>query len=285
MLIILFCLIFGLIIGSFLSVCIYRIPYGRSPLIDDESESEAEEPAKPEITVSDPPRSFCVSCKTSLKWYHNVPLFSWLALGGRCAYCKARISVRYPAVEVLTAILALLSYTHFGLTLTALVIFIFCAALLVISFIDYDYYIIPNIISLPGVIIGFALALANQYFHLAHAPLVYGIADALFGVLAGAGFLLLISEGYLRLRKKEGLGMGDVKLLAMVGAFFGVPGAFYTIFVGSLVGSVLGVLLLLLGGKALSHPLPFGPYLALGTFLYIFWGAELFSLALNLSAG
>lgn len=272
--------VLGLIIGSFLSVCIYRIPHGRQveQLNPGEDISESANPAESEeanaeaISIISPSRSFCPHCRNQLKWWHNLPLLSWLMLGGKCAFCRTPISMRYPLVELMSAMFAVMCLNWFGLSATAALIYLFCAALIVISFIDYDYYIIPNVISLPGTAIGLALALLNHFTGIFAAPITPTIWDALLGILVGAGFLLFISEGYLRLRKKEGLGMGDVKLLAMVGALFGVRGALYTIFVGSLLGSVLGVLLILLSGRKFSHQLPFGPYLALGTILYIFAG-------------
>lgn len=272
--------IFGLLIGSFLSVCIFRIPYGRpSGLEEDNDEAdlnkpEAQDPEE-KISISDPPRSFCPQCRKQLLWWHNIPVVSWFLLRGKCAFCKATISFRYPLVELLSAFFALACYYKFGLNLGALVIYAFCAALIVISFIDYDYYIIPNVISLPGTVLGIVLALLNQWLGIFHYPLALNLLDSFLGILAGGGFLLIISEGYLRLRKREGLGMGDVKLLAMTGAFFGMEGALYTIFVGSILGSILGLLFILAQGGKLSQQLPFGPYLAMGTILYIFFGPDL----------
>lgn len=238
----------------------------------------AEPEPKPEpaekISISDPPRSFCPNCKAQLSWYHNIPILSWIFLRGKCAFCQAPISARYPVVELLTAIVSVMSFQSFGMNPTGAVIFIFCAALIVISFIDYDYYIIPNVISLPGVVIGLVLAGINQFFSVFNAPIVPDLKNAFYGLLAGAGFLLFISEIYLRLRKKEGLGMGDVKLLAMTGALFGLEGSLYTIFIGSFLGSILGILLVVCSGRKMSQQLPFGPYLALGTFVYIFAGTD-----------
>jgi leader peptidase (prepilin peptidase)/N-methyltransferase len=277
-------IILGAIFGSFLSVCIYRIPYGRVPETLDGSEqpevSSENDIAKPEtidqakISLNNPRRSFCPSCSKQLYWYHNIPVLSWLLLRGSCAFCKAKISARYPVVELLSVLFAYLSWAQFGSTPTAALIYVFCATLIVISFIDYDYYIIPNVISLPGTVIAFGLAAINQFFGIFAAPIVPDLVSAFWGVMAGAGFLFVVSEVYLRLRKKEGLGMGDVKLLAMTGALFGVPGALYTIFLGSFLGSVIGLLLIVIFGRRMSQQLPFGPYLALGTILSIFIGPD-----------
>jgi leader peptidase (prepilin peptidase)/N-methyltransferase len=265
-----FVFLFGAVIGSFLSVCIYRIPFSASVGLSAEELGIPEGSQRPTFTIASPQRSFCPHCRNPLRWWHTMPIVGWILLRGRCGFCTESISFRYPFVEVLTAAFALLTYQSFGFTLTAAVVFAIVCALIVISFIDYDYYIIPNVISLPGAVLGVACAGMNQFFHLFAPPIVPNLASAGLGLLLGAGFLLLISELYLRLRKREGLGLGDVKLLALVGAFLGPDGALFTIFVGSLFGTVGGVLTLLVQRKGMSHPLPFGPYLAMGTLLYLF---------------
>lgn len=261
-----------MIIGSFLSVCIFRIPYGRYPEDWDPESDEVEFEQTETFTITVPPRSMCPKCKQQLKCWHNIPLVSWFILRGKCAFCSTPISFRYPLVELLSALCAYLAYSNFGLTPTALVAYLFSAALIVISFIDYDYYIIPNVISLPGTVIGLLLVLINQFTSVFTRPIVSGIVPGLIGILSGAGFLLLISRLYYVARKKDGLGLGDVKLLAMTGALFGMKGAFYTIFIGSLMGSVGGVILALSMGRRMSKPLPFGPYLALANVHFIFFG-------------
>lgn len=275
-----FAALFGLATGSFLSVCIYRIPRSREDFpelllpIDGSEPDPAVLNAPPHkvIQIHNPPRSFCPACEQTLRWWHNIPLLSWFLLRGRCAFCKARIPVRYPLVEFLGGLSAYLSVATYGVTPTAGVVFVFCCALIVISFIDYDFYIIPNIISLPGTAIGVGLVALNHFTDVFTYPIVPNLTESLLGFLAGAGFLYLVSEGYMRLRKKEGLGMGDVKLLAMTGVLFGAPGALSTIFIGSLIGAVVGILFVLCGGRRFSHPLPFGPSLALATYIYLFWG-------------
>lgn len=273
-------IILGLVIGSFLSVCIYRIPLNRTERYDDEGNPLPEanaasadivaNPEKKPISIAYPPRSFCPHCNAQLMWWHNIPVVSWAILRGRCAFCKAKISARYPCVEIMSAAAAYGAYAIYGATPTAALVYVFAAALIVISFIDYDHYIIPNVISLPGTVIGLCIALLNHLYPIFTFPVVATIWDGLFGILAGAGFLLFISEVYLRLRKKEGLGMGDVKLLAMVGAIFGPHAAIYTIFIGSLLGSVIGIALIVILRRRMSHPLPFGPYLATATLLYLY---------------
>ncbi|NDC38014.1 MAG: prepilin peptidase [Proteobacteria bacterium] len=264
------CFLFGAIIGSFLSVCIYRLPLSASVGLTVEELGLPAGTEHPSLTITSPQRSFCTHCRVTLRWWHNMPLVGWLLLRGRCSFCNARISFRYPFVEFITAGFAVLTYQSFGLTLSALLIFALVCALIVISFIDYDYYIIPNVISLPGAALGLICAGINQFFHLFTAPIAPDLISAALGLACGAGFLFLVSELYFRLRKREGLGMGDVKLLALVGAFLGPEGALFTIFVGSLLGTVGGVLILLILRRGMSHPLPFGPYLAMGTLLYLF---------------
>lgn len=265
--------------GSFLSVCIYRIPFGRpkgppgweDDLVENQESNTTEpSPAPPKLSIFFPPRSFCPSCNTQLYWWHNIPFFSWIMLQGRCWFCKATISARYPAVELLTVLMMLLSINEFGYTPTAAVVFVFCCVLIVLSFIDIDYYIIPDVISLPGIVLGVIISAINQQWHIFEWPVASSLWVSLVGVAFGGGVLWLISEVYLRLRHREGLGLGDVKLLAMTGAFFGISGALYTMFIGSVLGSVLGMFLILLFGKKMTHQLPFGPYLAVGTLLYFF---------------
>jgi len=281
-----FSILFGLLIGSFLSVCIYRIPLGRGSGLEElspeqEGQEDILEPAQDrdknspffdrKVTISWPPRSFCPGCGKELRWFHNIPFFSWVFLGGKCGYCKERISVRYPFIELLSAALCYFAFLQFD-PLTALIVYLLACMLVVISFIDLDYFIIPNVITYPGTLIGFLVAGVNEFTDLFGPPITPGLLSALLGVLVGAGFLLIISEGYLRLRKKQGLGMGDVKLLAVLGAFLGPEAAFYTIFVGSLLGTVLGVFMLVVGRNRLNQYLPFGPSLAIAALLYLYTG-------------
>ena len=260
-------LAFGAIVGSFLSVCVYRIPLARE---DCYPEGKTEK-----IGISDPPRSFCPKCRAQLRWYHNIPVLSWTFLGGKCAFCKSPISIRYPLVEMLSAFFAYQSFMHYGLTPTAGLVYVFCASLIVLSLIDYDFYILPNLITLPWIVIGIGVAAINQFFPVFGPPIVAGLTESALGILAGGGFLYLVSEVYLKLRKIEGLGMGDVKLLAATGALFGYEASLYTIFVGSLFGAIFGLTLILFCGRKMSQHIPFGPYLAFATVLYLFTGMDL----------
>lgn len=278
--------LFGLIVGSFLTVCIYRLPLRRLEEYDPDSIEEDEEgyeeleltinvpPIPPqlkpqEISISTPPRSFCPHCGEKLKWWHNIPFFSWLLLKGRCGFCKERISARYPVVELISGLSAYFSVALYGVSPTTLVVYLFCCALIVISFIDIDYFIIPNVITYPGVVLGVAVSALQAATGWFERPISQSLVESGVGILGGAGFLLIVAVGYLRVRKREGLGLGDVKLLAMTGAFFGPESAFFTIFIGSLVGSLIGGVGILIGKRSWSHALPFGPYLAIGTLIYI----------------
>lgn len=286
MLEIVFYIVLGAIIGSFLSVCIYRIPYGREKGLEAFGEEANEEPNDDHVaqdetsenTVEDerfnifyPVRSQCPHCQTQLAWYENIPVISWLLLRGKCSHCHTAISVRYPVVELLSAFFCVLSFSYFPLP-TAILIYALCASLIVLSFIDIDYYILPNVITYPGTLIAAALVLVNHFFHLFSWPISPDLQTGFWGLLAGGGFLFAISEGYFRLRGRIGLGMGDVKLLAMTGILMGPEGAFATIFCGSFLGAIIGSLVMLLFGNSLKKPLPFGPYLALGCVLHIFLG-------------
>lgn len=279
---IIFFSLFGLIIGSFLNVCIYRIPRADNFYLDEDKEPNENVQKEPSKKFNEPKRSICPKCENQLLWWHNIPVISWLLLGGKCYFCKSPISFRYVSVELLTLILALLTVTTYGFNITSFLIFFFCCTLLVISFIDYDFYIIPNVITYPVFLIGVVISAVNHFTTILPLPFNQDLYGLLFGLLIGAGFLYLISEVYLKLRKKEGLGMGDVKLLAMVGSCFGPECAFYTIFLGSIIGSFLGILFLLFKGKGLGHHLPFGPYLALGTLLHLFVGPQIIKYVINI---
>jgi leader peptidase (prepilin peptidase)/N-methyltransferase len=266
------CFIFGAAIGSFLSVCAYRIPMGRYEPIHD-NVKELPHP----VSILKPARSFCPDCQKQLLWWHNIPIVSWFLLRGRCAFCSKPISFRYTFIEISTAALCTLCYWRYGLTLTALAAFVFACALVVITFIDLDYMIIPDVITYPGTLLGLLIALANELFvppsaQLLEPPFVASASAALLGLAAGPGLLLSIYYFYLIVRKREGIGLGDVKLLAVIGATFGMDGALSTIFVGSIIGAVVGVSLIAVGRGKFSQYIPFGPYLAAAALLYIFDG-------------
>lgn len=244
-LLLLFSFILGAVIGSFLNVCIYRIPAGLS-------------------IVS--PASRCPQCETAIRWYQNIPIISWLVLRGRCAQCSEKISIRYPLVEALTGTLFLGVFWTFGLHGVTLVYWLLAAALIVITFIDLDHQIIPDVISLPGIIVGFLCS----FF----VPWVSWM-DSLLGILVGGGSLLLVAVAYEFLTKKEGMGGGDIKLLAMIGAFLGWQAVFPVIFISSLAGTAVGIPVMIRQKADAKLALPFGPFLAFGALFYLFWGPAL----------
>jgi leader peptidase (prepilin peptidase)/N-methyltransferase len=187
-------------------------------------------------------------------------------LGARCRTCRIHISAIYPAVEVLTGALAVALYLRLGPTLAFAGYFVFAAALVVITFIDLDHQIIPDVISLPGIAVGLAFSLVS--------PLVRPF-DAVLGVLAGGGTLLAVAWLYKTFRGQEGMGGGDIKLLAMIGAFLGWQSIFVTLFVGSVIGSLIGVGVMLYEGADAKLAIPFGPFLACGALVYLFFGERI----------
>jgi leader peptidase (prepilin peptidase)/N-methyltransferase len=252
--------VFGAIVGSFLNVCIVRIPKGDS--------------------IVDPP-SRCPACKTAIRFYDNIPLISYVALLGRCRGCRERISPRYFFIELLTASLALALYDQFGLSLAFLVSFIFVAALIVISFIDLDVRIVPDVISLPGIVAGLLFSVVARYFISDPFELIPSPLSALIGVVVGGGFLLALAWGYEAFTGVEGMGGGDIKLLAMIGAFLGWTAIPFTLFFASLTGSVIGLGLMIGKGVGRRFALPFAPFLCLGALLYLLFGQNLIQFYLN----
>jgi leader peptidase (prepilin peptidase)/N-methyltransferase len=192
---------------------------------------------------------------------------SYVLLRGRCRYCNERISTRYPIVEVLSGVLALLLYWRYGLTPQFLIEFLFVSLLIVITFIDFDTYTIPDVISLPGIVLGFGSSFLT--------PRLTWV-ESLLGIVIGGGFFYAIAVGYQRLRGKEGLGGGDIKLLGMIGAFVGVQGVVFTVLVASVVGTILGLFAMWRFRKGLNTMIPFGPFLSIGAISYVFWGDSFF---------
>jgi leader peptidase (prepilin peptidase) / N-methyltransferase len=231
----------GLCVGSFLNVCIYRLPRGGSLLY---------------------PRSRCPGCDYQLGWFDNIPVVSYLMLLGRCRRCKTRISPRYPIVELLTAAIFLMHYAVFGLTALLVVRLIFACALIVLFAIDLEHQILPDVVTLSGLVAGLILSLAFP-------P---GVLDAVLGAIVGGGVLWLIAEAYFRFTGQEGMGGGDVKMLAMIGAFLGWKLVLVTLFVSSLAGSLLGALLILSKKGSMKQALPYGTFLALGALFASLFG-------------
>lgn len=242
-----FVFVMGAMIGSFLNVCIYRLPENKSIAF---------------------PGSHCMACQKPIAWFDNIPILSYLILRGKCRSCRVKISIQYPIIELITAILFLVFWKRFGWTPIGITYLIFSLALLVQSLIDARYRIIPDEITLPGMVLGLIVSavfpqLHDQMTHLA------GFLKALFGLLAGGGFLWAAGTIAEKILKKEAMGGGDVKLLGLIGTIIGVQGVFWTIFVSSLIGSVIGIYFRLRKGE---ETIPFGPYLALAAFSYLFIG-------------
>jgi leader peptidase (prepilin peptidase)/N-methyltransferase len=228
-----FLVVFGLIVGSFLNVCIYRLPRRESLVW---------------------PGSHCPSCGRAIRWYDNVPVLGFLLLGGRCRDCRAPIGLRYPAVEIATAALVVAELWAYGWQPLLAVRIAFGCAMIVLFAIDLEHQILPNPVTLPGIFVGL----------VASVWLPPGVRSALIGALVGGGSLWLLSEIWLRLRGVEGLGMGDVKMLAMVGAFLGWEQVIVTLVLSSVTGSLVGVGLIATGRGSLGSKLPYGTFIALG---------------------
>ncbi len=241
---------FGACVGSFLNVCVYRMPR--------------------ELSLVRPP-SHCPSCKHPIRWRDNIPILGWILLGGRCRDCRERISPRYMLVEALTGGLFLAAWLRdpgWGV----MVDWILIAGLITATFIDFEFYIIPNEITYGGVVAGAVLsAIFPGRFHGAETWLG-GLLQALLGIIVGGGILMLVAWAGEKVFRKEAMGMGDVKLMGMVGAFLGWRSILFTLLIASLVGSIVGISLMMLERKGKSDPIPFGPYLALGALVWIFWG-------------
>jgi len=228
--------LFGLIVGSFLNVCIYRLPRKQSIVW---------------------PASRCTSCGRELAWFENVPVFGWLALGGRCRTCRAPVSAMYPIVETVTGILFGAAMYWYGPTPLGVVRTAFGCAMIVLFVIDLQHRILPNAITVPGAVIGLVISVF----------LPPGWVSSLIGVLVGGGLLFAVAEAYYRVRGVDGLGMGDVKMLAMIGAFLGWKLVLLTLVLSSISGSIVGVAILLLRKESLKYALPFGTFLAVGALI------------------
>jgi leader peptidase (prepilin peptidase)/N-methyltransferase len=230
---VIFLLCSGLAVGSFLNVCIYRLPRRESLMW---------------------PASRCTTCGRPLSWFENIPVISWVVLRGRCGGCRAPIALTYPVVEAITGAVFVCGYLIYGWTPLLAARLLFACAMIVLFAIDLRHQILPNIITLPGIVVGLALAVF----------LPPGWLSSLIGLLAGGGVLFAIAEAYYRMRGIEGLGMGDVKMLAMIGAFLGWQLMLVTLILASFSGSITGVALLATGKGTMKAALPFGTFLAAG---------------------
>jgi leader peptidase (prepilin peptidase)/N-methyltransferase len=232
----------GAVVGSFLNVCIYRIPLNESIVT---------------------PRSKCSGCGTPIPWYQNIPLLSYVFLRARCAFCGVRISSVYPMVELITGLFFLLLYRYFGISLVSLIYAVFGCAMIVLIYIDYFHKLLPAVITFPGVVLG----LLSSFFN----PFVTS-RDSLFGLLIGGCLPALAMWIYKLVRKKEGLGHGDIVMLAMVGAFLGWQQVLLVLFASSLLGSFIGGGVILLLRKERDYMLPYGTFIGAAALPAVFWG-------------
>ena len=227
-----FSVLLGLVVGSFLNVCIYRLPRGRSVVN---------------------PSSHCPSCKTFLRWFDTVPVIGYMMLRGRCRECKSIISFVYPVVEVVTAVLFVVQYAVVELYPVLLVRFIFTSAMVVLFVTDLQHRVLPDAVTIPGAIVGWCCSWVS--------PL--GWLDSSIGIVVGGTFLFVVSETYYRIRGREGLGMGDVKMLAMIGAFLGWELTLVTLMMASVLGSLVGVMMVISKRGDVRYALPLGSFLAI----------------------
>ncbi len=260
-----FVILLGLIIGSFLNVCIARLPAEESVVL---------------------PNSRCPKCDKAIKPYDNIPVVSYLLLRGKCRSCKEPISWQYPAVEVLTALTFWTTYAVVGFQLKTVVLLVFFSGIIVLIFIDLHHRILPDVITLRGTVVGLLFSLLAPVedgtakflsglagFRIDH-PILLSFCDSLIGALVCGGFLWAVAEIYYRVRKIEGLGFGDIKLMGMVGAFLGVRLALLTIMLGSFMGAVVGLAYIKFAGKDNQYELPFGSFLGVAAIIAGLRGAQ-----------
>lgn len=236
----------GAMVGSFLNVVIARLPQAGQSIVF--------------------PASRCPACNTAIRWHDNIPLVSFFLLRRRCRSCRASISWRYPAVELAMALLSLVLFKQFGLSVAFGIYFLYTAALLAIIFIDAEHQIIPDVISLPGIGLALVLSLVNPYV---------GWQDAAIGILVGGGSFYLIAWVYYLITKREGMGGGDIKLLAMIGAFQGWQALPFVVFISSLLGTVVGIGAMVKQRQGGRTVIPYGPFLAIAALLYLFFRREI----------
>jgi len=259
-------LIFGLVIGSFLNVCILRLPHG---------------------TSISRPRSHCPQCKKLIPWYDNIPILSFVILGARCRWCKWKIPVRYPVIETLNGLVSALLCLKYGIGIEWFIFLCFSGALIVLAFIDLDHRILPDPITLNGIWVGVLVTVylarpspfVSQFLRMSGLqisnPRVVAFVASVIGIVVGGGLLWGVAEAYLRLRGIEGMGFGDVKMMAMVGAFLGAPLTLLTIMLGSVLGSVIGLAFIRFASKTNQYELPFGTFLSFAGIVSLLYGQNL----------
>ncbi len=244
--------IVGLAIGSFLNVLIYRLPREKKFVFG---------------------RSYCPSCQKPIKFYDNIPVLSYLILAGKCRSCKAKISLRYPLVELLNGLAYLFFFFQYGVSYNFLIFSFLSSALIVIFFVDIDFQIIPDLITFPGMVLGLAVSLL---------PGGIGIVNSLIGLVVGGGVLYLIAILGDWLFKKESMGGGDIKMTAMLGAFLGWQKVVLIFFAGAFIGLFVSIIMMIVSKKVRStRVIPFGPFLAAAAMIAIIYGDSIISFYLN----
>jgi len=266
--------VWGACIGSFLNVCVFRIPR--------------------EISVINP-RSFCPHCSKTIPWHHNIPLVSFLVLRAKCKYCGGRISIRYFLVELLTAIFFLLTWLKFGLEpgprffgLVPItdwrlipIFWLVVSGLILGTFVDFEHLIIPDRVTLGGIVAGLIFSALVPTLH-GHTDRILALLLSTLGAAMGGALLWTMAVLGKIMFRKDAMGMGDIKLVAAIGAFFGTKAVLFTIFVSSLIGSVVGITLVLSRRKSMQSKIPYGPYLALAAVIWMLWGPNLWNVYLDL---
>ena len=246
--------ILGSLWGSFANVCIYRLPL------------------KGGVVKG---RSFCPKCKKKILWYENIPILSYFILGGKCSKCKKKISTQYLIVEAISIISFLIIYYLFGISLTTILLIILFLSFLIIFFIDLKHYIIPDVLTFPMMALGFF-----KSFDPNLSPIFPNYINSLLGGIIGYGIIWLLIIFYKKIRNKEGMGLGDAKLLAVIGFWFGWISIPFVIFLSSVIPLIIVIPDLLKKSKKLTSEIPFGPYIITGTFIYLLFQNEFISLLL-----
>lgn len=247
------CALFGLIVGSFANVCVHRLPKGKSIIL---------------------PGSHCPTCGKVIAWFDNIPLLSFLLLNGRCRHCQSKISLRYPVLELLMGVSWAALAWRYGLSIDLLMALTLVSMLWILTLIDLETGLLPNALTFPGIFMGCLFGLWFGHF-----------LDSVIGAVAGYGFFWLVARTFLLVTGREGMGYGDFKLLAMLGAFFGWKALPFIVFTASLVGAVIGSIYLLFSARHARAEIPFGPYLALAGVLWLLWGPEWVHLYRNMMLG
>ena len=281
-------LVLGLLVGSFLNVIIYRMPVilqrdwkrqcSEFLEIDNSLSEDKSHPLKHEVFNLQQPASHCPHCYHKIKPWENVPLISYIALGGKCSNCKAKISLRYPSVEFINGVLSALVAFTFGATWLTLALLIFTWSLLVLTLIDFDHQLLPDDITIPLLWLGLLVNALDLGFGVS-------LDDAVIGAIAGYLVLWAFYWVFKLTTNKEGMGYGDFKLLAALGAWMGWQSLLPIIILSSVVGAVSGIIMIIALGRDKSVPMPFGPYLSGAGFIMLIWGPEISILYINSISG